>query len=116
MDRGEVDDITKKFERMMRFIKKIFFIFLIYFLKEIAHNQAIECARAIGLDEDYLKKIEEQQRLRDEILRKKTQKRKEKEAAIKGMEILNRKNSKMDGVSKGFFSIFINFWIALLTN
>uniref|UniRef100_A0A914M2P5 Uncharacterized protein n=1 Tax=Meloidogyne incognita TaxID=6306 RepID=A0A914M2P5_MELIC len=69
--------------------------------EEIAHNQAIECARAIGLDEDYLKKIEEQQRLRDEILRKKTQKRKEKEAAIKGMEILNRKNSKMDGVSKG---------------
>uniref|UniRef100_A0A914KKX8 Uncharacterized protein n=1 Tax=Meloidogyne incognita TaxID=6306 RepID=A0A914KKX8_MELIC len=69
--------------------------------EEIAHNQAIECARAIGLDEDYLKKIEEQQRLRNEILRKKTQKRKEKEAAIKGMEILNRKNSRMDGVSKG---------------
>ncbi|KAL7073398.1 hypothetical protein ACQ4LE_007401 [Meloidogyne hapla] len=66
----------------------------------IVRNQAVECARALGLDEDYLKKIEEQQRLRDELLRRKTQKRKEKEAAIKGMEILDRKSSKTDGLTK----------------
>lgn len=39
-------------------------------------QQTIECARAIGLDDEYLKKIEEQNRLREEIMRKKNQHRK----------------------------------------
>ncbi|KAE9556783.1 hypothetical protein FO519_000189 [Halicephalobus sp. NKZ332] len=35
---------------------------------------ALECAEAIGLDEEYLKKVEEQKRLREEIQRKKLKK------------------------------------------
>ncbi|KAL3101331.1 hypothetical protein niasHT_028087 [Heterodera trifolii] len=40
-------------------------------------KQTMECAKAIGLDSDYLKKIEEQKKLREEIARKKSQHRKE---------------------------------------
>ena len=45
--------------------------------KQKISSQTIECAKAIGLDEGYLKKIEEQNRLREEIMRRKTQHRKE---------------------------------------
>lgn len=38
----------------------------------------MECAEAIGLDEEYLKKIEEQKRLREEFARKRSEKRQEK--------------------------------------
>lgn len=34
-------------------------------------EHSIECAKAIGLDEEYLKKIEEQKRLRDEVQKRK---------------------------------------------
>uniref|UniRef100_A0A914HHU5 RRM domain-containing protein n=1 Tax=Globodera rostochiensis TaxID=31243 RepID=A0A914HHU5_GLORO len=40
-------------------------------------KQTIECAKAIGLGNEYLKQIEEQQKLRDEIARRKSQHRKE---------------------------------------
>lgn len=40
-------------------------------------HQTIECAKAIGLDEEYLKKIEEQNRLREEVARRKQLHRKE---------------------------------------
>ncbi|KAI1720694.1 hypothetical protein DdX_04937 [Ditylenchus destructor] len=40
-------------------------------------KHTIECAQAIGLDEEYLKKIEEQKKMREEIAKRKSQRRQE---------------------------------------
>ncbi|VDL82877.1 unnamed protein product [Nippostrongylus brasiliensis] len=42
---------------------------------EMAAEISVECAKAVGLDNDYLSKLEDQRRKRDEVLRRKEQRR-----------------------------------------
>jgi len=66
-------------------------------------RQSIECAKAIGLDEEYLKKVEEQKLLREEVSRLKSKHRKENfvkpaaalhsDKSIHKQEIISSRNS-----------------------
>lgn len=57
-------------------------------------KHTIECAEAIGLDGEYLRKVAEQKRLREEVAKRKSQKRQENFSGISTTEEKSRVDSK----------------------
>uniref|UniRef100_A0A915D6G3 RRM domain-containing protein n=1 Tax=Ditylenchus dipsaci TaxID=166011 RepID=A0A915D6G3_9BILA len=64
-------------------------------------KQSIECAQAIGLDEEYLKKIEQQKQAREEIAKRKNQRRRENYAGKESSGTTSSANKDVGGSRDG---------------